>query len=165
MKRLISFVILLAAYITCKAVELTNIDISSIKLSVKTVTEQIHWLYTSTEFVTKDDDRETCDASTMNIDREFTISEGFLYIDKGTEYEDVYQIVSCTLSKGNVLADAGSSEAYRFVVKQITKGEQERFHTFITIDKVEDNGLTKTIVTVPKIDNYGLLYCVITYTK
>ena len=143
--------------ITCKGLERKEIAVSNLSMVVKTSTEQIHWLYGAADFVTKNDDRMDCDASTMDESKTFTISNQVLYIDKGADDEDSFKIVSCTFTKSKVFADAGLSENYRFVVKPIADGKASAFIT--------NAGKTKTIVTIPAIDEDGRLYSVAVYTK
>lgn len=165
MRHLISLVVVLLVSITCKGLERKEIAVSNLSMVVKTSTEQIHWLYGAADFVTKNDDRMDCDASTMDESKTFTISNQVLYIDKGADDEDSFKIVSCTFTKSKVFADAGLSENYRFVVKPITDDKASAFTTFITIEKVTNAGKTKTIVTIPAIDEDGRLYSVAVYTK
>lgn len=166
MKHFISLVVvLLLVCATCRGLERKEIAVSNLSMVVKTTTEQTHWMYGSGDFVTNKDDRLDCDASTMDEGRTFTISNGALYIDKGTDDEEKFKIVSCTYTKGNVFKDAGLSETHRFVVKPIDGGKVSPYSTFITIEKVTNAGKTKTIVTVPVVDVDGRLYSVTVYTK
>ena len=165
MKHLISLVVVLLVCTTCKGLEREEITVSNLSMVVKTTTEQTHWLYGAGDFVTNKDDKLDCDASTMDESRTFTISNRALYIDKGTDDEQKFQIVSCTYTKGNVFKDAGVSETHRFVVKPIDDGKVSPYSTFITIEKDTNAGKTKTIVTVPAIDGDGRLYSVTVYTN
>lgn len=165
MKHFISLVVVLLVCATCRGLERKEIAVSNLSMVVKTTTEQTHWLYGAGEFVTNKDDRLDCDASTMDESRTFTISNRTLYIDKGSDDEQKFQIVSCILTRGNVFKDAGVSETHRFVVKPIDGGRVSTYSTFITIEKVTNAGKTKTIVTVPAIDVDGRLYSVTVYTK
>ena len=166
MKHFISLVVvLLLVCATCRGLERKEIAVSNLSMVVKTTTEQTHWMYGAGDFVTNKDDRLDCDASTMDEGRTFTISNGALYIDKGTDDEEKFKIVSCTYTKGNVFKDAGLSETHRFVVKPIDGGKVSPYSTFITIEKVTNAGKTKTIVTVPVVDVDGRLYSVTVYTK
>ena len=88
MRHLISLVVVLLVSITCKGLERKEIAVSNLSMVVKTSTEQIHWLYGAADFVTKNDDRMDCDASTMDESKTFTISNQVLYIDKGADDED-----------------------------------------------------------------------------
>lgn len=88
MRHLISLVLVLLVSITCKGLERKEIAVSNLSMVVKTSTEQIHWLYGAADFVTKNDDRMDCDASTMDESKTFTISNQVLYIDKGADDED-----------------------------------------------------------------------------
>lgn len=165
MKHFISLVVVLLVCATCRGLERKEIAVSNLSMVVKTTTEQTHWMYGAGDFVTNKDDRLDCDASTMDEGRTFTISNGALYIDKGTDDEEKFKIVSCTYTKGNVFKDAGLSETHRFVVKPIDGGKVSPYSTFITIEKVTNAGKTKTIVTVPVVDVDGRLYSVTVYTK
>lgn len=165
MKHLISLVVVLLVCATCRGLERKEIAVSNLSMVVRTTTEQTHWLYGAADFVTGKDDRMDCDASTMDESRTFTISNRALYIDKGTDEEQKFQIVSCTYTKGNVFKDAGVSETHRFVVKPIDEGKVSSYSTFVTIEKVTNAGKTKTIVTVPAMDTDGRLYSVSVYTK
>ena len=165
MKHFISLVVALLVCATCSGLERKEIAVSNLSMVVKTTTEQTHWLYGAADFVTKNDDRMDCDGSTMDVGKTFTISNQVLYIDKGTDDEGSFKIVSCTFIKSKVFADAGLSETYRFVVKPIDDGKVSQFTTFITIEKVTNAGKMKTIVTIPSIDEDGRLYSVAVYTK
>ena len=165
MKHFISLLVVLLVCATCRGLERKEIAVSNLSMVVKTTTEQTHWMYGAGDFVTNKDDRLDCDASTMDEGRTFTISNGALYIDKGTDDEEKFKIVSCTYTKGNVFKDAGLSETHRFVVKPIDGGKVSPYSTFITIEKVTNAGKTKTIVTVPVVDVDGRLYSVTVYTK
>lgn len=165
MRHLISLVVVLLVSVTCKGLERKEIAISNLSMVVKTTTEQTHWLYGAADIVSKNDDKMNCDGSTMDMGKIFTISNQVLYIDKDSDDEVSFKIMSCTFTKSKVFADAGLSETYRFVVKPIVDGKASTFTTFITIEKVNNAGKTKTIVTIPAIDEDGRLYSVTVYTK
>ena len=164
MKHLISLVVVLLVSITCKGLEHEEIVISDISMVVKTTTEQTHWLYGAADFVAKNEDEMNCDAKTLWSDNVFTVDNGFFYKNKGGEFEEKYKIVSCTYTKDNVFKDAGVSEIHRFLVKPIDDGKVSQFATFITIEKVTNEGKARTIVTIPDIDMGGGLYAVDVYT-
>ena len=165
MRHLISLVVVLLVSVTCKGLERKEIAISNLSMVVKTTTEQTHWLYGAADFVSKNDDKMNCDGSTMDVGKIFTISNQVLYIDKDSDDEVSFKIMSCTFTKSKVFADAGLSDTYRFVVKPIVDGKASTFTTFITIEKVNNAGKKKTIVTIPAIDEDGRLYSVTVYTK
>lgn len=165
MKHLISLMVVLLVSTACKGLEHEEIAVSTLSMVVKTTTEQTHRLYGAADFVMKNDDKMDCDANTLWNDNTFTISNETLHINKGTDDEQKFHIVSCTHTKENVFKDAGVSETHRFVVKPIDGGKVSPYSTFITIEKVTNAGKTKTIVTVPAIDVDGRLSSVTVYTK
>lgn len=163
MRHLISLVVVLLVSITCKGLERKEIAVSNLSMVVKTTTEQTHWMYSAADFVTKNEDRMDCDANTLWNDNTITVLNGTLFLNKGSEDEQKFKIVSCTYTKDKVFADAGVSETHRFMVNPINDGVSKLL-TFITIEKVSNAGKVRTIVTIPAIDVYGRLQSVNVYT-
>lgn len=163
MRHLISLVVVLLVSVTCKGLERKEIAISNLSMVVKTTTEQTHWLYGAADFVSKHEDRMDCDANTLWNDNTITVLNGTLFLNKGSEDEQKFKIVSCTYTKDKVFADAGVSETHRFMVNPINDGVSKLL-TFITIEKVSNAGKVRTIVTIPAIDVDGRLLSVNIYT-
>lgn len=164
MRHLISLVLVLLVSITCKGLERKEIAVSNLSMVVKTSTEQIHWLYGAADFVTKNEDKMDCDANTLWNDNTITVLSGTLFVNKGSEDEQKFKIVSCTYTKDNVFADAGVSETHRLMVNPISEDGVSKLLTFITIEKVTNAGKARTIVTIPAIDVDGRLQSVNVYT-
>lgn len=163
MRHFISLIVVLLVSITCKGLERKEIAVSNLSMVVKTTTEQTHWLYGAADFVSKHEDRMDCDANTLWNDNTITVLNGTLFLNKGSEDEQKFKIVSCTYTKDKVFADAGVSETHRFMVNPINDGVSKLL-TFITIEKVSNAGKVRTIVTIPAIDVDGRLLSVNIYT-
>lgn len=163
MRHFISLIVVLLVSITCKGLERKEIAVSNLSMVVKTTTEQTHWLYGAADFVSKHEDRMDCDANTLWNDNTITVLNGTLFLNKGSEDEQKFKIVSCTYTKDKVFADAGVSETHRFMVYPINDGVSKLL-TFITIEKVSNAGKVRTIVTIPAIDVDGRLLSVNIYT-
>ena len=163
MRHFISLIVVLLVSITCKGLERKEIAVSNLSMVVKTTTEQTHWLYGAADFVSKHEDRMDCDANTLWNDNTITVLNGTLFLNKGSEDEQKFKIVSCTYTKDKVFEDAGVSETHRFMVNPINDGVSKLL-TFITIEKVSNAGKVRTIVTIPAIDVDGRLLSVNIYT-
>lgn len=163
MRHFIPLIVVLLVSITCKGLERKEIAVSNLSMVVKTTTEQTHWLYGAADFVSKHEDRMDCDANTLWNDNTITVLNGALFLNKGSEDEQKFKIVSCTYTKDKVFADAGVSETHRFMVNPINDGVSKLL-TFITIEKVSNAGKVRTIVTIPAIDVDGRLLSVNIYT-
>lgn len=149
--------VVLLGCLSVNAVERKEIALDSINLTVVCNTVQIHHVYGAADAATES---EADDCSALSDKSIITVEQGTLYVDKGSDYEGKYTIISCTFCTSKVFKDTGEEEIYSFVCKD----EQENTLT-ITYEKVKNRGKTHDIITIPSYNDVGVLFRVTSYWR
>lgn len=155
MRRLISLMVVFMVCVSFKAVEPQEITISGLLMDFTTKTEQIHSFYGAGDFVIN---KTSPDCDEMRMAHSVSVHGGKLIVDEGTEEEIDFKITSCTYSKGKVFADRGTMEVYRLICNELDGNTSSLWTSSITIQKVKDEGRSKTIISIPRYDSDGVMY-------
>lgn len=154
MRHLFSFMVVLLVCTVCRAVEPKEIAVSNLSMRFNTKIEQIYTFYGAGDFVINN---EYTDCSPMKVSHTIHITGKRFVLDKGTENETNFNINSCTYTNGNVFADRGTMEIYRFSCNKIKDNATSSWTSIITVQKVKDGVRAQTIISIPSYDSDGVM--------